>query len=49
MTVRISAAFDSGNIRVVAVQASSTQYLTDPSDGKTVHAVIGATLSVDPV
>lgn len=35
--------------RVVAVQLGSTQYLTDPSDGKTVHAVIRATLSVDPV
>lgn len=34
--------------RVVAVQHDRTNYLTDPSDGKTVHAVIRATLSVDP-
>lgn len=35
--------------RVVSVQPISTQYLTDPSDGKTVHAVILVTLRVDPV
>lgn len=40
--------FTIAGFRVVAVQANATRYLTDPSDGKTVHAVIGATLSVDP-
>lgn len=33
--------------RIVWVQPTSTNYLTDPSDGKTVHAVILATLSID--
>lgn len=41
--------FSISGFRVVAVQAQGTDYLTDPSDGKTVHAVIRATLSVDPV
>jgi len=41
--------FSISGFRVVAVQIDRTQYLTDPSDGKTVHAVIAATLSVDPV
>ncbi len=44
-----SPAFTIAGFRVVAVQAGRTQYLTDPSDGKTVHAVVGATLSIDPV
>ena len=40
--------FSIAGFRVVAVQYDRTSYLTDPSDGKTVHAVIRATLSVDP-
>jgi hypothetical protein len=40
--------FSISGFRVVAVQHDRTSYLTDPSDGKTVHAVIRATLSVDP-
>lgn len=44
-----SPAFTISGFRVVAVQFDRTSYLTDPSDGKTVHAVINATLSVDPV
>lgn len=44
-----SPAFTIAGFRVVAVQLGATRYLTDPSDGKTVHAVVGATLSVDPV
>lgn len=40
--------FSISGFRVVAVQFDRTSYLTDPSDGKTVHAVIAATLSVDP-
>lgn len=43
-----SPAFTIAGFRVVAVQPISTDYLTDPSDGKTVHAVIRATLSIDP-
>lgn len=35
--------------RVVAVYNIETQFLTDPSDGKTVHGVISATLSIDPI
>lgn len=34
--------------RVVAVQHDRTSYLTDSSDGKTIHAILRATLSVDP-
>lgn len=41
--------FSISGFRVVAVQHDRTQYLTDPSDGKTVHAMVRATLSVDPV
>jgi hypothetical protein len=44
-----SPAFTISGHRVVAVEPISTQYLTDPSDGKTVHAVIAARLSVDPL
>jgi hypothetical protein len=44
-----SPAFILADHRVVAVEPVSTQYLTDPSDGKTVHAVIAARLSVDPI
>jgi hypothetical protein len=44
-----SPAFTLSGYRVTAVELVSTQYLTDPSDGKTVHAVIAARLSVDPV
>jgi len=40
--------FSISGFRVVAVQFDRTAYLTDPSDGKTVHAIISATLSVDP-
>lgn len=43
-----SPAFTLAGHRVVGVLPISTQYLTDPSDGKTVHAVIGVVLSVDP-
>ena len=43
-----SPAFTLAGQRVVAVQPLSTQYLNDPSDGRTIHAVIRATLSVDP-
>lgn len=35
--------------RLVSIQPHSTLYLTDPSDGKAAHAVITATLAVDPV
>jgi hypothetical protein len=35
--------------RCVAVENVNTQYLTDPSDGKTVHAVILTRLSLDQV
>jgi hypothetical protein len=35
--------------RAVSVETVSTQYLTDPSDGKTVHAVILTRLSLDQV
>ncbi len=41
--------FTLASYRVVAVELVSTNYLTDPSDGKTVHAVIAARLSVDPI
>lgn len=41
--------FSISGFRVVDAQVDRTSYLTDPSDGKTVHAVISATLSVDPV
>lgn len=44
-----SPAFTISGHRVVAAAVVSTNYLTDPSDGKTVHAVIRATLSVDPI
>jgi hypothetical protein len=44
-----SPAFTLADHRVVAVELLSTQYLTDPSDGLTVHAVIAARLSVDPI
>lgn len=44
-----SPAFTLAGQRVVAVDPQSTRYLTDPSDGKTVHAVIAARLSVDPI
>jgi hypothetical protein len=40
--------FSISGFRVVAVQYDRTSYLTDPSDGKTVHAIVAATLSVDP-
>lgn len=35
--------------RIVSVLPLSTDYLTDPSDGMTVHAVIRADLTIDPV
>jgi hypothetical protein len=44
-----SPAFTLTSHRVVAVELNGTQYLTDPSDGRTVHAVINARLSVDPL
>lgn len=44
-----SPAFTISGHRLVAVAPISTRYLTDPSDGKTVHAVIAARLSVDPI
>lgn len=44
-----SPAFSPSGQRVVVAQPLGTIYLTDPSDGRTVHAVITATLSVDPV
>ncbi len=44
-----SPAFTLTNFRVVAAQHVSTTYLTDPSDGKTVHAVILTRLYVDRV
>lgn len=44
-----SPAFTLTNFRVVSAQHASTTYLTDPSDGKTVHAVILARLYVDRV
>lgn len=44
-----SPGFSISGFRVVSVQPQSTDYLTDPSDGKTVHAVIRATLAIDPV
>jgi hypothetical protein len=40
--------FTIAGFRVVACQHDRTSYLTDPSDGKTVHAIVRATLSVDP-
>lgn len=43
-----SPAFTLYGQRVTAVDMARTRYLTDPSDGKTVHAVIEARLSVDP-
>lgn len=43
-----SPAFTLSNHRVVAVELVSTQYLVDPADGLTVHAVITARLSIDP-
>jgi hypothetical protein len=55
--VRVLAMADDGDsplftisgFRVVAVQAVRTQYLTDPSDGKTIHGLLEALLSIDPV
>lgn len=44
-----SPAFTLDNFRVVSVQPISTTYLTDPSDGKTVHAVISVRLTVDQI
>jgi hypothetical protein len=44
-----SPAFAIAGYRIVSVQFDRTQYLTDPSDGKTVHGIVQATLSVDPV
>lgn len=44
-----SPAFTISGHRVVATEVVSTNYLTDPSDGKTVHAVIATRLSVDPI
>lgn len=41
--------FSIAGFRVVAVEPLSTDYLTDPSDGATVHAVIRIRLSIDPV
>lgn len=43
-----SPAFTLSGQRVVAVDIQRTRYLTDPSDGRTIHAVIEAGLSVDP-
>jgi hypothetical protein len=43
-----SPAFAIAGQRVVAVEPVSTTYLPDPSDGKTIHAVIAHRLSVDP-
>jgi hypothetical protein len=40
--------FSISGFRVVAAQYDRTAYLVDPSDNKTIHAVINATLSVDP-
>jgi hypothetical protein len=44
-----SPAFTVAGYRIVSVQPISTNYLTDPSDGKTVHAVVQLTLTVDTV
>lgn len=43
-----SPAFTLSGQRVVAVDLQSTRYLTDPSDGRTIHAFIEGRLSVDP-
>lgn len=40
--------FTIAGYRVRGVYDVRTQYLTDPSDGKTIHGVIAATLSIDP-
>lgn len=40
--------FSIAGFRIVAAQAIRTQYLTDPSDGRTVHGLLEASLSVDP-
>jgi hypothetical protein len=42
-------AFSLAGWRIVTVGEISANYLTDPSDGKTVHGVVTATLSVDLV
>jgi len=42
-----SPAFTIAGHRIVSAENLSTQYLTDPSDGKTVHGVILARLTVD--
>lgn len=44
-----SPAFTLSGHRVVSAEPLSTNYLTDPSDGKTVHAVIAVRLSIDPI
>lgn len=44
-----SPAFTLASHRVVFVELAGTQYLTDPSDGRTVHVVINARMSVDPL
>jgi hypothetical protein len=44
-----SPAFTLADHRVVTAEPLSTNYLTDPSDGETVHAVILARLSVDQI
>lgn len=44
-----SPAFTMSSHRVVAVDLISTDYLTEPFDADTVHAVIRARLSVDPL
>lgn len=43
-----SPAFTISGFRVVSAQPISTDYLTDPSDGKTVHAVIRISYAIDP-
>jgi hypothetical protein len=44
-----SPTFSISGHRVVAVENLSTEYLTDRSDGKTVHALIRSRLTIDPV
>lgn len=44
-----SPAFSISGFAIKSAENLSTQYLTDPSDGKTVHAVILARLTVDQV
>jgi hypothetical protein len=42
-------AFDLAGWRIVGVGDITATYLTDPSDGKTVHGIVTTTLSVDLV